>query len=841
MTHPKIRPIGSDKAPLYILGGDASLQEDTDGEPFSGLEGDRLRKFFTQHGQRTIRWGLTLRCAGAGHQETYLSVARAACQPLAMADIEACGPRVVVAVGSRALQALAGRNADLQTWRGLPFVTQIGSRPTWCVSIYSHDFIRRWGPEERHQNPAIGVLESDLRGALDLLGRDRPPPPVNFAQIALQGDSPDALRRLAHVPRVGIDIETSPGLYPNDPEARILSVALWSPEAHVVLPITWPDRSSQQNAFVAWLREYRGELIAHNAQFELVWLLAHYGPETVLTGKRWHDSQAAARIAFCRESPASLDAVCRIRLGSWLKSVTRVDPLQWRTTPWELFRRYNLLDAVACFHLGNSFDVWGDSSLEYTRLCDTEVTAALMELAPLPVRREELAAQQLQIGKQLQDLRRTIADLPEVRTHEHRTQTPFDPGSPEHVSSLVGTASSQEEVLEGLAHPAVPHILQFRRLDKIRTTYLEGWLGVLGTDNALHPRYSPLRVATGRLSSEHPNIQNVPKRRDRWVRRLISPGPGWSVLSLDYSQIEIRVLASVSGDPVLLQELWEHADLHTRWTERVLELHPPTWERLRETYGTADEAKLRKALRDEVKRGITFALPYGAGPGTPGRILHLPAAISERISADYWARYPVLKRWQYAQRDTYSATGCVMIPTTRRTRAALLSGNEPINNPIQGAASDIVVGAMVRLAKRALCESDPSLLPRINIHDDLTFIVPESRIADYAQTIGEEMVRIVYPHVQRVPYVVEAQAGPDWYEQSPVTTIDSIEYGHRRVRGTPTPSTPSTETVCGDAWGSLTLHSEGAPGAGCARGRPPHISLRRPVGRGKDDASENPG
>lgn len=841
LAHPKIKPTGPDKAPLYILGGDASQQEDAEGIPFGGEEGARLRKFFAQHKQHTIRWGLTLRCAGSGHQEAYLTAARAACHPLAQADLEACGPRVVVAVGARSLQALAGRGADLQTWRGLPFTTQLGSRPTWCIGIYPNSFIRQWGTEERWRNPAISVLESDLRVVLELLGRERPSPRIDFERIRFHDDPLPALQKLAEAPHVGLDLETSPGLYPNESQARILTVALWSPTAHAVLPITWPDRPSQEAVFIKWLHEYRGELIAHNAQFELVWLLAHYGPETVLTGKRWHDSAAAARVAFNRESPASLDAVCRIQLGAWLKEVTQVDPLQWRSTPWDQFARYNLLDAAACYYLGDSFDVWGSPSLEYKRLCEAEVTTALMELAPLPVAHEELAAQRIRLNKELQNTRRMVADLEEVKAYERRTQTSFDVGSPEHVAALVGSSSSKEETLETLDHPAIPHVLQFRRLDKIRTTYLEGWMNVLGDDGALHPRYSPLRVATGRLSSEHPNIQNVPKRRDKWVRQLINPGPGYAVLSLDYSQIELRVLASVSGDPVLIQELWERADLHTRWADRVLELHPPVWDRLRATYGTSDEAKLRKALRDEVKRGITFALPYGAGAGTPGRILHLPTSVSERINAEYWTHYPILKRWQNAQRDTYAATGTVVIPTTHRIRAALLSGNEPINNPIQGAASDIVVAAMTRLAKRALCEGDPYLLPRINIHDDLTFIVPEPRTTDYVRTIGEEMVRIVFPYIQRVPYVVEAQAGPNWYEQSVVASIDSTECGHRRPRTPPFASPPPAETVLGDSWGSLALCGSGAPGTGRALRRPARIPLRRSLRSGEDHSGENPG
>lgn len=836
LTHPKIRAIGPEKAPLYILGGDADQQEDREGVPFAGPDGDRLRAALAAQRVRAVRWGLTMRCHGGSHSEPYLQAARGACQHLLQTDLQQCGPKVILAVGARALQALAGPKADLQTWRGLPFPVELGEHRAWGIGLYPEAFLRKWGEGDRRRNPTIPVWESDLRTALKLLGEDRPRAPVRLDQIRCTMDVATGMRLLLQEPVVGMDIETSPGLYPHEPGAQILTVALWSPRAHAVLAVNWPGMPPQKDLFARWLRSYQGQLIAHNAQFELTWLIAQFGPAVVLEGKRWHDSAAGARVAFQRESPQSLDAACRIQLGSWVKDITDVDPLQWRSIPWETFARYNLLDAAACYHLGEALNLYQSTHLDYDRLCETIVANALMEVAPLPLDHALLDTELARMQQEIRGLHEQIAALPEVQAHMRETGRVFDPASPEHVAKLIGESSSSEEVLEQCKHPVGPLVLQLRRIDKIRATYLEGWRSVAGSDGALHPRYSCLRVATGRLNSEHPNIQNVPKRRDRWVRKLIHPGPGYHVLSMDYSQVEVRVLASLSGDPVLIQELWERADLHTRWADRVLELYPPVWDRLLATYGTTDEAKLRKALRDEVKRGITFSLPYGASAQSPGRNLHLPAKISEAISAEYWSRYPVLKRWQLAQRDRYAATGCIEVPSTGRLRAALLSGNEPINNPVQGSASDIVVAAMIRLAKTALERGDPCLMPRINIHDDLTFFVPEARVLEYAESIGAEMVRITFPAIQKVPYVVEAQAGPNWGQQSFVCTIDSTDHGHRRVRGTPAAPALSPAELFGPAWGSLRIDCAGAPGTDPAPRSTARIPLRGALRGGEDHA-----
>jgi DNA polymerase I-like protein with 3'-5' exonuclease and polymerase domains len=717
----------------------------------------------------------------------------------------------------------------------------VGTKPTWVVGVYDASFVRRWGPLDPQRNPALPVVAADLRRATELLGQERPAQPADLLKYKPSEDVAGALVRLQTAPYVGIDIETT-GLWPHEQGAQVLTVALWTPKVGVVLPIHWPGITSQKDLFEGWLRAFSGRLIAHNAQFELVWLLKLFGAQTVLSGKRWDDSMAAARIDHCRESPLSLDACARLHLGVWVKGVTEVDPLRWRTTSWAQFARYNLLDAAASYLLGDHFNVWEDETLEYQRLCQASVTVALMENAALPVDTPFLETQrnaQTQVVADSVDQARAI---PEVLAWEHRTGKTLDLNSPEQVATFLGLPSATEEVLDAAPdHPLIPLVLQLRRAEKLRSTYLDGWLSALGGDCALHPRYSTMRVATGRLSSEHPNIQNVPKRRDKWIRSAIRPAADELILSLDYSQIELRVLAALSEETVLIQELWEGADLHTRWTDRVLALHPPTWDRLRQTYATRDEKKLRKALRDEVKRGITFALPYGASPKSPGRILSLPEGISERISAEFWEHYPTLKRWQRIQRDKYVASGAVVIPTTGRARHALLGGNEPINNTIQGSASDIVVAAMVRITKLALTQDDPYLLPRINVHDDLTFVVPAAHLTAYAATIGEEMVRIVYPHIQRVPYVLEAQAGPSWGDQTFVATYSSTDYGHRRERRPTSASSLSPKNVLGDAWGSLTFSGHSFGSTDEAPRLPPHIPLRRAYGGGEDHAGAHPG
>lgn len=667
-----------------------------------------------------------------------------------------------------------------------------GGAVFWALPVLHPAYVLRTGGT-REDNPAYCLLRNAL--ALATVMTTWKPPDITdlshlVTDVEVVYDLKHQLRRLLSAPEVGLDIETD-SLDPWECQYGVLSASISDGNKTVAFPLHHPEHPSPGNEqeLRTFLRQYQGRVVAHNAAFELTWMYQLYGTNNVLRSVEWHDSMCAVRHKLDRESPLALDDACRIYLGSRIKALTGVHPTEWRNVGLTQLLRYNGVDAASCLLLAQKLVLHEPvEPIEYRRLREAVVTTSLMTRHGLPLDTDLTTTYAEAAQSKLQRLKQLFQDLPDVLLYSRGTGKMVDPSSPAQISKffvhcgLLSTESGTDEsLLRELKHPAAKIILDIRHLEKLASTYLRSWLKLVGKDGALHPKYTVALTATGRLSSEHPNIQNAPKRRDSYIRECIKPASGLEMLVLDYSQIEIRVIAMLSQDPTLVQELWARKDLHLYWADRVEALYPQILDRIGCDLAITDSTAIHKALRNEIKRGITFALPYGASRNTPAKILQIPASIGYQLASEYWQRYPVLQRWQETMRKQYYRQGCVVIPSTQRRRAGLLWGNEPINNPVQGTASDLVVAAMTRLAKHSRSEADFALLPRINIHDDLTFFIPADTYQQYGSVIAKEMVRIVHPLIN-VPLEVEASHGPDWYHQTTFATYSSIDFGHRRRR-----------------------------------------------------------
>lgn len=318
--------------------------------------------------------------------------------------------------------------------------------------------------------------------------------------------------------------------------------------------------------------------------------------------------------------------------------------------------------------------------------------------------------------------------------------------------------STDVEVLEELAlvHPLPKKILEFRGLEKLRGTYIEALPKLINPDTGrIHTSFNQAVAATGRLSSSDPNLQNIPVRTEigKRIREGFIPGKaGYKLISADYSQIELRILAHLSEDEFLCEAFAHDADIHEETAARVFGVLPG--------FVTPDMRRQAKA--------VNFGVVYGISAFGLSRNLGISTAEAAKFIENYFAKYPGVKRWidttlAQGAKDGYVTT----LLNRRRYVPELTSANQTVkkaaervamNTPVQGSAADIIKVAMIRLDE-ALLNTDARLL--LQVHDELVVEAPEKdadRIAGLMKKIMEEAFPL------KVALKVDVAIGNHWAE-----------------------------------------------------------------------------
>ncbi|HBR31767.1 MAG TPA: DNA polymerase I, partial [Clostridiales bacterium] len=320
--------------------------------------------------------------------------------------------------------------------------------------------------------------------------------------------------------------------------------------------------------------------------------------------------------------------------------------------------------------------------------------------------------------------------------------------------------STDAEVLDALAdeHVVVSKILEYRQLAKLKSTYLDGLLQVIDAqDDKVHTTYHQTVTTTGRLSSSEPNLQNIPVRLDegRRIRKAFLPAAGASyIMSADYSQIELRILAHISEDDTLINAFWEGHDIHALTASRVfgVPLNMVT-----------DEMRKRA-------KAVNFGIVYGIGGFSLSEDIGVSLKEANKYIDSYFAKYPKVKEYmdstiESAKKDGYVTTLLGRrryIPVISSPKAMLRSFGERVamNTPIQGTAADIIKKAMIETEKALI---DAGLKSRLvlQIHDELIVESPVTE-ADRAKEILVRSMENAYK--MRVPLSVDAHIGKTWYD-----------------------------------------------------------------------------
>jgi len=319
------------------------------------------------------------------------------------------------------------------------------------------------------------------------------------------------------------------------------------------------------------------------------------------------------------------------------------------------------------------------------------------------------------------------------------------------------TISTAADVLDDLAaeHEIVRKVLEYRQLTKLKGTYVDALPALLDPfSRRLHTSFNQTGAATGRLSSSNPNLQNIPIRTalGREIRAAFVPRDGWTLMVADYSQIELRLLAHMSGDELLVTAFREGEDIHTRTAAEVMGVPP--------LMVTPDARRSAKA--------VNFGIVYGISGFGLAQQLGIPRSEAEQYIRNYFARYSGVRKFIDATIAEVRQTGVTKtlfgrerpIPdiNSRNANARGFAERTAVNSPLQGTAADLIKLAMVRI-DAALRNGNFRTEMLLQVHDELVFECPPEEVQPVSALVKKEMEGVMDLNV---PLLVDIGRGPNW-------------------------------------------------------------------------------
>ncbi|MDB6003481.1 MAG: polA, partial [Prosthecobacter sp.] len=327
--------------------------------------------------------------------------------------------------------------------------------------------------------------------------------------------------------------------------------------------------------------------------------------------------------------------------------------------------------------------------------------------------------------------------------------------------TATGQYQTNEQVLQSLMglHPIIQDILDYREVTKLNNTYVEALPhAVSRVTGRVHTTFHQLMAATGRMASTNPNLQNIPIRTDlgREIRKAFVPGhEGWVLMSADYSQIELRVMAALSGDEAMIEAFAKGLDIHQATAARV--------------YGVALDGVLPEMRR--TAKMVNFGIIYGISAFGLSQRLGIPRGEAATIIENYFKQFPGVKR--FMEQIVVDAKQCGYVKTLtgrRRIIRDITSSNATVrgsaervamNTPIQGTAADMIKLAMINV-DAALTKAGLQTRMLLQVHDELLFEMPESEV-EQARVIILDAMKNALP-LEGVPVEVEAGTGLNWLQ-----------------------------------------------------------------------------
>jgi len=402
-------------------------------------------------------------------------------------------------------------------------------------------------------------------------------------------------------------------------------------------------------------------------------------------------------------------------------------------------------------------------------LADMEAVGVRLDVEFLQGLSAQMAAQLKGIEQEIYQLAGhefNIASLPQLRKvlyEELKLQPPAGKRT-----AITNQPSTNQETLEKLApkHPLPRKILEQRGLAKLKSTYVDALPELVNPRTGrVHTGFNQTVTSTGRLSSSSPNLQNVPIRTDQGgqIRQAFLPQEGWLLLTADYSQVELRMLAHFSGDEALRQAFREDRDIHTTVAAQI--------------YGVSEEAVTKEMRR--VAKTVNFGVLYGMSPMGLAQRLQISQDDAKAFIDAYFARYPRVLAYQADLLKKCMTTGYVGTILGRRRRIEGIRStstyhhrNQPereaINMEIQGSSADLMKLALLSIHRRLKSEKLQTRM-LLTVHDELVFETPPEERDRVAAMVREEMTTPLERRLGlQTPLKVDVSVGPNWLQVEPL-------------------------------------------------------------------------
>ena len=602
-----------------------------------------------------------------------------------------------------------------------------------------------------------------------------------YALASTAAERAELLAELLQAPRFCFDLETS-ALDPR--QAAIVGIA-FSQAAHEGVFVTFPRDRNEAAAVLAEFRELfagSAEKIGHNLKFDLAVLLEHQmevtGPffdtmlaHSLLEPDQRHNMDTLSE-QYLAYTPVPISALIGEKSAQGQGDLFGTDtvPTSMADVDVEKLKEYAAEDADVTWQLAQIFqpqlEPKGQSEVFYD--IESPLLPVLVRMEHWGVKIDVQALREfgVQLEKQAEGLQKKI--------HGY-VETPFNIGSPKQLGEVLfeklklaekpkktatGQYQTNEQVLQSLqgTHPIIEDILNYREVTKLKSTYVDALpAAVSPVTGRVHTTLHQLMTSTGRIASNNPNLQNIPVRSDQGkeIRKAFIAGePGCVLMSADYSQIELRVMAAISEDSAMLEAFVQGHDIHQATAAKV--------------YGVPLEGVLPDMRR--TAKMVNFGIIYGISAFGLSQRLGIPRGESAKIIESYFAQFPGIKSYLDRTVEDAKSKGYVETLAGRRrylrdinsANATVRGAAERIamNMPIQGTAADMIKLAMVRV-DAALRTGGYKTKMLLQVHDELLFEVPLAEVESVRKLVIDGMKNAL---PLRVPILVEVGVGTNWLE-----------------------------------------------------------------------------
>ncbi len=772
--HPKMDPHGDGDLRVMIYGEAPGAEEDKQGIQFVGDSGVSLSDMLNELGLslfRDFRVSNILQCRPPENKFPGVRyVAR--CSGRVKQQIEEFKPELIITVGKEATIAILdppgskkSKTPGIFTLRGRVFPSR--EHNCWVAPIIHPAYLlHKQGSTSQYKEAII----QDIANAIEYLGRD-----VNesinlindkdgFERCATFKRALEVLEEAKQWPLVSLDYETN-CLSPFDAGAKILCVGL-AQDKHLGynIPIddgTWSnlnERNQIVEAIRGLLMDPKSTKIVHNLNFELLWSRRVLGCN--IAGDI-HDTIIGTHIVD------ETTGICSLAFQSFNLTGTRykqmIDRGQIDESDPEVLAQYNCLDARYPVALREQQleQMTGDLPKAFNFFMEGVKTLADIQMNGVKVDLDALA----NIKTDIEEYKNTLIERLEKNVYLLGEQ-PINFSSTQQVKVLLGKlgisltgGSTKKEVLESIrtedtkVKEVITDILKYRQVVKMQGTYVDGFKDLVKPDGYLYPTYSLYIPRTYRSSCMDPNLQNLPKRDAEFksFRKVIIPRFD-SLLEMDLSGAEVRVIAIVSRDPVLIKSINDpNSDFHKEWAAKIFKV---------------PFAEVTKEQRNAAKGDFVFPEFYGSWYKEVAEDLNISERHAKKIEGEFWNMLKGVKKWQNKIiHECEKGCGYVETPLGFRRRMPM-SKNKILNSPIQGTSFHLLLDGLIKINREIKARGLRSL-PIVQVHDSVLFDVVDSEVEEIIK-LGESIWGQKQFDWQCVPMACTWEIGPSWSEMEEI-------------------------------------------------------------------------